>query len=171
MPQCNGDWLSSPHGCEAPLGKLATWMSLQRILEVLTENGGYRYEAPAAPAPEIYSISPGQGRAGDLVTISGGPFVIEDGFTVTFASLNASLLDEIDTDNDSVIDQVVVVVPAGLNDASATLRVQNPDGQSATALFTYLPAQQDDSPVIDSVAPAAWPAIRLLASGYWASTL
>ena len=141
--------------CEAPLGQAGN-------VDVVVENprgsdrlnGGYRYEAPAAPAPEIYSISPGQGRAGDLVTISGGPFVIEDGFTVTFASFNASLLDEVDTDNDSVIDQVVVVVLPGsmMRRRRFGFRTR---WSSATALFTYLPAQQDDSPVIDSVAPAA----------------
>ena len=142
--------------CEAPAGAAGNVdVVVQNPRGTDRLNGGYKYEAPNAPPPEIYSVSPGQGRPGDLVTLSGGPFVLEDGFAVTFATLSASVLTEADTDEDGTIDEIVVVVPAGLSDASATLRVQNPDGQSATALFTYLPPEEDNAPVIDSVAPSS----------------
>ena len=142
--------------CETPAGQAGNVdVLIQNARGSDRLNGGFKYEAPADPAPSIVSMSPGQGRPGDAIVIRGGPFVIDDGFRVTFGSAQATLLSSRDEDGDGVTDELSLVVPSGPDSAAVTVRVQNPDGQTATVTFQYLAAEQDVLPTIESVAPAA----------------
>lgn len=89
------------------------------------KTNGYEFVVPT-PAPTITSISPTTAAAGETVTISGSNFV--NGATVKFGTTDATVSSSSST-------SIVCVVPAG--SGAVTITVTNPDGQTATASFTY----------------------------------
>jgi plastocyanin len=107
--------------------------------------GQMTVNAVTIPAPSISGITPSSASAagGTVVTINGANF--QSGATVTFGSAAA-------TNVSVTASSITATVPPGTPGA-VTVRVTNPDNQSATFSFTYsVPA-----PAVTSVNPATGP--------------
>jgi hypothetical protein len=96
-----------------------------------TDNLGGMSTTLQANPPTISAVSPNQGLpvGGFLVTITGTNFQATS--TVTIGGNTASVVSA------SATSLQVVAPNAGSNSGSVTLKVTNPDGQSASSSFTY----------------------------------
>lgn len=130
----------------------------------------------ASPAPTISSVSPGTGTGGTQITISGSGFANTNGSSTNagseaLVSVGSAVCVAGSQDPDSSCLKSVPTVPPApqqpivVNATSivglvpdapggpVTVTVRNPDGQSATATFTY--TGPTGPPVIASIAPAS----------------
>lgn len=116
--------------------------------KIATETEGYEYISEASlpvPAPEITSVGALSGKeAGkEIIFVYGKNF--QNGLTVTFGDNEAELL------NYYSANKIRIRVPAGTG--QVTIKVTNPDGQSAECadLYEYIAPEPDPAPEITSL--------------------
>lgn len=104
----------------------------------------------SASAPEIASLAPDQGRAGDAVVITGVNFGATAG-EVHFGAEQAATTAWSDT-------EISATVPSGLSPGVVSVTVTAGDQTSAAADFTLLAPVVANPPVIASLSPVSGPA-------------